>query len=116
MFKIETNVPLPGRIGGRAGKSKYPFAQMQPGQMFWAEPDTKTTTLRSAIGVFQTSNPGYSFAVRTVEGKVGVWCTKAPSAETDPEDEDTDEESSDESEDEDTEEAYDEEDEYAEEE
>ena len=108
MFKIETNVPLPGRVGGRAGKSKYPFAQMQAGQMFWAEPDTKTTTLRSAIGVFKTSNPGYSFAVRTVEGKVGVWCTKAPAAETDPEDENTDEEYE--------EDEYDGEEEYAEEE
>jgi hypothetical protein len=95
-YQIQANVPLPARIGGRSGKSKYPFAAMQVGQMFWADSDTKPTTLRSAIGIFQKKNPGYHFAVRTVEGKVGVWrvskeAADAAPADTTPEEENEEE-------------------------
>lgn len=75
-FVLETGVPLTSRAGGgRAGTSKYPFAQMEVGQSFLAT-DAKAGTLRSAIGAFMKGHEGYKFAVRETEEGVRVWRVK----------------------------------------
>lgn len=72
-FTIESDIPVPKRTGGRAGGSKYPFAQMQIGQSFLVGSDVKVTTVRSAIGAFTKNHPDFKFAVRSTEAGVRVW-------------------------------------------
>jgi hypothetical protein len=83
MFQIESGIPLPAttRIGAGRKGSKYPFASMETGTSFFVEDGdepVKDSTLRSAIGAFNKSNPdsGRKFAVRKVEGGVRVWRTR----------------------------------------
>lgn len=74
---IETNIPLPQRVGGRLKGSKYPFAQMQPGDSFLVPSDVKPSTLRAAVSAFskKAEAPVKKFAIRVVDNGVRVWCT-----------------------------------------
>lgn len=76
-FVIESSIPVPKRTGGRAGSSKYPFAQMAVGQSFLVGSDIKASTVRSAIGAFCKTNKDFKFAVRVVEDGVRVWRVEA---------------------------------------
>ena len=78
-FVIEDDVSLvPSRAGGgRAGQSKYPFAQMEVGQSFLAGA-VKAGTIRSAIGAWMKAHKdeGFKFAVRETDAGVRVWRVK----------------------------------------
>lgn len=78
-FVIEEDVPLVSSRagGGRAGQSKYPFAQMEPGQSFLAT-GVKPGTIRSAIGAWMKAHKdeGFKFAVREMEDGVRIWRVK----------------------------------------
>lgn len=78
-FVLEDDVALvPSRAGGgRAGQSKYPFAQMKVGQSFLAGA-VKAGTIRSAIGAWMKAHKDdeYKFAVRETEDGVRVWRVK----------------------------------------
>lgn len=50
-FKIEKNIP----IASRAGKSKYPFAEMEIGDSF-SVPDRIAIRVRSSMSTYQTKN------------------------------------------------------------
>ncbi len=76
-FVLEDGVPIAARRnsgnGGRRG-SKYPFAQMQPGQSFLVPEDVKTLTVRSAVGAFNKRNQAdCKFAVRVTPEGTRVW-------------------------------------------
>ena len=71
-FVLETNIPVPGRKGGRTG-SKYPFAVMDVGQSFLVGSDVKASTVRSAVGAFIKTNKDRKFVVRETPEGVRVW-------------------------------------------
>jgi hypothetical protein len=77
-FEIRNDIPVPKRVGGRAGKSKYPFVQMAPGQSFLVPSDIKPAAVRSAAQIFSKNNPEYKFAIRIVSEGMRVWCVKSP--------------------------------------
>jgi len=79
-FVVQANIPVPPRTR-KAGGSKYPFAKMKPGEMFYAPEGVKAATLRSSVGVFSRANPGYKFAVRIdAEGRLGCWLVSVKDA------------------------------------
>lgn len=74
MFQIETGIPVPER---NARRSKYPFAQMDEGDSFFAVGKTAASMYapcRRASGLH-----GYKFIARNCieDGEEGVriWCT-----------------------------------------
>lgn len=70
MFEIEKDVPAPVRE--RAGRpTKYPFAQMQPGDSIFM-PGAKTAPM-SVIAKHKAQNPGQKFATQKEEGGMRVW-------------------------------------------
>ena len=71
MFQIESGVPLVNRGRGRGTGSKYPFADMDVGESFYAE--IKPSALRSAATVFSKKNAGYKFAIRSENTGARVW-------------------------------------------
>ena len=70
-FKIEKNVPIPPRAGGRNG-SKYPFRQLQVGDSTFVE--GKPSKIASALQAAAKLMPKVSFTSRatTEDGKDGV--------------------------------------------
>ena len=70
-FKIEKNVPIPPRSGGRNG-SKYPFRKMQVGDSTFVE--GKPSKIASALQAASKALPKVSFTSRatTEDGKDGV--------------------------------------------
>jgi hypothetical protein len=76
-FVLEDNVPVtPRRNAGKGGRrgSKYPFAQMQPGQSFLVPEDVRALTVRSAVGAFNKRHQtGSKFAVRVTPEGTRVW-------------------------------------------
>ena len=53
-FTIDKDVPPPTTGTGRAGQSKYPFAEMEVGDSFAGTSDT--ATVRSALRHWRTRN------------------------------------------------------------
>lgn len=75
-FEIRMDVPLPPKqSGGKAGVSKYPFADLQVGESFVVGPDAKVA-IRSALTAFRKKHPGLGFATRVVNDGVGIWRIK----------------------------------------
>jgi hypothetical protein len=73
-FKIEKGVPLPSWQTGRAGQSKYPFADLQVGDSFLVPHFAKTSQMSALIGRWQRTHSNQRFATRKVEGGgVRVW-------------------------------------------
>ena len=74
-FEIQSGVPIPSkRTVGRQGGSKYPFAQMDVGDMFWVTHGVKPATMRSAVGAYNKRYPEHGkFAVRQTADGLGVW-------------------------------------------
>jgi hypothetical protein len=71
-YEIRTGIELPKISNrGRAGASKYPFAQMEIGNSFIVT-DRTARTVRSAVNAFQKRYEA-KFAVRVTEDGVGVW-------------------------------------------
>ena len=70
-FKIEKNIPIPPRAGGRNG-SKYPFRKLEIGDSTFVE--GKPSKIASALQAAGKANPKTSFTSRatTEEGKDGV--------------------------------------------
>lgn len=70
-FKIEKNIPVPPRAGGRNG-SKYPFRQLEVGDSTFVE--GKPSKIASALQAAGKTMPKASFTSRatTEEGKDGV--------------------------------------------
>jgi hypothetical protein len=67
-YQVETGVPVPPRKYSR--QSKYPFAEMLPGQSVLI----KGKTYSAVIGVLrQHKAKGKSFTVRTTEEGIRVW-------------------------------------------
>jgi hypothetical protein len=74
-FVIETDVPAP------AGRSKYPFAEMDLGDSFFVPLEDETVanrraqSVRAQAGRFGKLN-GVKFSIRTLDedGQVGVRC------------------------------------------
>jgi hypothetical protein len=72
-YQLEVGVPIPRRARGRSG-SKYPFHEMEVGQSFLADAETKASTLRSAVGAYlKRSDAVGKFAVRVTDDGVRVW-------------------------------------------
>lgn len=78
-FKIESNIPIPPRSGGRGGRSgsKYPIRELQVNDSVFIE--GKPTKVASAIQAAKKANPKHLFTSRVViEGEVEgvrVWRT-----------------------------------------
>jgi hypothetical protein len=71
---IEKAVPLPQQHRPTRS-SKYPFADMEPGDSFLAT-DVKATTMYSSVARYVRScGNTKKFTVRSVEGGVRVWRT-----------------------------------------
>jgi len=72
---IEKGVPLPAlRRAGR--KSKYPFAEMEPGDSFFVK-DVKASSLHtSALCFAKRHQPAWKFVTRKVEGGTHIWRVK----------------------------------------
>ena len=70
-FKIQKNVPIPPRAGGRSG-SKYPFRQMEVGDSVFVE--GKVSKVASAIQSTSKINKGWKFESRKADenGASGV--------------------------------------------
>lgn len=73
-FEIRDDVALPPKAsGGKAGVSKYPFADLKVGQSFEVGADAKVA-IRSALTAFRKKHKDLSFATRVVDGGgVGIW-------------------------------------------
>lgn len=73
-YEIRDDVPLPPKAsGGKAGVSKYPFAQLEKGQSFAVGADNKVA-IRSALTAFRKKHKDMQFATRVTEdGGVGIW-------------------------------------------
>ena len=73
-FKIEKNIPIPPRAGGRNG-SKYPFRKLEVGDSTFVE--GKPSKIASALQAAAKKMPKGSFTSRAVteDGKDGlrVW-------------------------------------------
>ena len=76
-FKIQKNVPIPPRAGGRSG-SKYPFRKMEVGDSVFVE--GKATKVASAIQAASKANKGWKFESRAINENgasgVRVWRTE----------------------------------------
>jgi len=70
MFQIEKNIPAPVHMGSGA-KPKYPFAQMEVGDSFFAP----NMTARALINASQwhANKTGKKFTCSTVEGGARCW-------------------------------------------
>lgn len=88
MFEIEKNVPVrreKENTRGRPRGSKYPFAEMAPGDSFFI-PGMD----RLALGVYNKlyAPPGHKFISRTFSSGLRIWLvkiTQAPTTEIDKE-------------------------------
>lgn len=78
-FKIESDIPIPPRAGGRGGRSgsKYPIRNLEKGQSVFIE--GKPSKISSATQAAKKANPEYSFTSRAVSENdkdgVRVWRT-----------------------------------------
>lgn len=78
-FKIESDIPIPPRTGGKGGRSgsKYPIRQLAVGQSVFIE--GKPTKVASAIQAAKKADPTFSFTSRVVteneKDGVRVWRT-----------------------------------------
>ena len=71
-FDIEKGVPIPPRRGNGIA-SKFPFAEMKPGDSFFAK-GVKAGALSSAATGWKTRHqPKWKFCTRTVEGGSHIW-------------------------------------------
>lgn len=70
-IKIEKGVPLPPR------KSKYPFAEMEPGDSFFAKPNEGQSLKQLHNSIMGCARlrlfPGKKFTSRQMDGGVRVW-------------------------------------------
>jgi len=71
-FRIEKDVPLPGRKVGHGRPQKYPFDAMEVGDSFFI-PGAKISLLGGPISRAVKRNPGTKWAGRKVNGGVRVW-------------------------------------------
>lgn len=71
MIKIEDGIALTKRSINR--ESKYPFAQMEVGQSFFAE---QSSSPSSAASAFCKKNAGYKFVTRREKDGFRVWRTE----------------------------------------
>lgn len=71
-IKIEKNVPIPQSKRGR--RSGYPFADMEPGDSFFApaKTDVEFKRVRGAVAM-QQRKTGAKFKTRAVDGGIRVW-------------------------------------------
>lgn len=67
-FKIEKNVPMPET------PAKYPFADMEVGDSFFAENRTPSQ-LQNSAGTIKKSK-GFKFAARAIDGGARIWRTE----------------------------------------
>lgn len=75
-FKVEDNVPIPPRKGGKSQR-KYPLNALLVGQSFFvpfASDDARKGLSRlSSVAILHGKETGKKFTTRTVEGGVRVW-------------------------------------------
>jgi len=69
---IEKNIPIPGPARGK--RTKYPFADMEPGDSVLIEgEDTKGPAYQSAKAIEYNSRGAIRFTARTVDNGVRIW-------------------------------------------
>ena len=67
-YEIDKGIPIPPKHH----RSKYPFAQMKPGDSFFV-PGGKRSTISSAVKDRRKNNPGEEWTYRTKDNGVRVW-------------------------------------------
>jgi hypothetical protein len=77
MYKIVKNKPMPE---ARAGKVKYPFAQMKVGDAFEVKdalPSSRVhnSVIASSRAYVKKYDAGAAFTTRVVDGSIWVWRT-----------------------------------------
>jgi hypothetical protein len=65
-FKIERNIPIPGR-------SKYPFGKMKPGDSFLLHNTHYRSAAVSAVDFAKRKNPPWLFSVRRTPKGYRCW-------------------------------------------
>lgn len=93
-YAIDDNIPIPSRPFRKGRVSPYPYASLEVGQSFFVPAEIEkalytnekeaaeaqreeyrvvANRLSGGTRRFAKRNPGYRFAVRTVEGGIRVW-------------------------------------------
>ena len=70
-MKIEQGIPVPAPKRGRGREPRYPFADMQPGDSFFAA-DIKAGSLQHAASR-ATKAMGWRFTTRQLDGGARCW-------------------------------------------
>jgi hypothetical protein len=78
-IKIQKNVPLKGREGRPKRTTKYPWDEMEVGDMFFVECDEKqrgaisSSVATSGRAWARYNNKPHKLSVRKMDGGFGVW-------------------------------------------
>jgi len=78
MVKIEKNIPLSARPGGKGKKPYYPYGEMEIGDSFFVA--GANVSRRAAVGAYAYSDRhvGFKFAARAESDGLRIWRVEDP--------------------------------------